>query len=95
MIQTTSVFMGLLTWTHQLKYNFIFSYKLIIFSIISQHLFGISTKFFQYSKPQNLLSDHHLCQVAPELQTRSILLYLNIHFDEKNMLKSTKLIKAS
>ena len=30
--------------------------------VISQHLFGISTTFFQYSKAHNynLLSDHHI-----------------------------------
>ena len=39
--------------------------------VISQHLFGISTKFFQYSKAHALLSDRHLCQVAPKLQSRS------------------------
>ena len=47
--------------------------------VVSQHLFGISTKFFQYSKAHYLLSDHHLCQVAPKLQSRSpILMYLDV-----------------
>ena len=40
--------------------------------VISQHLFGISTKFFQHSKAHDLLSDYHLCQVAPKLQSRSL-----------------------
>ena len=39
--------------------------------VISQHLFGISTKFFQYSKAHALLLDHHLCQVVPKWQSRS------------------------
>ena len=41
-----------------------------ILKVISRHLFKISTKFFQYSKAHGLLSDHHLCQVAPKLQSR-------------------------
>ena len=44
---------------------------LCIQEVISQHLYGISTKFFQYSKDYDLLSDHHLCQVAPKSQSRS------------------------
>ena len=36
--------------------------------VISQHLFGISTKFFQYSKAHALLLD----QVVPKWQSRSI-----------------------
>ena len=35
--------------------------------VISLHLFGLHTKFLQYSKAHDLLSDHHLCQIAPEL----------------------------
>ena len=34
------------------------------------YLFGISTKYFQYPKAHELLSDHHLCQLAPRLQSR-------------------------
>ena len=41
--------------------------------VISQHLFELSTKFFQYLKPHDLFSDHYLCQVAPKLQSRSHL----------------------
>ena len=44
--------------------------------VISQHLFGISTKFFHYLKAHDLLSDHHLCQVAPKSQSRSHILTL-------------------
>ena len=39
--------------------------------VISQHLFGIFTKFFQYLKAHALLLDHHLCQVVPKWQSRS------------------------
>ena len=46
--------------------------------VISQHLYGISTKFFQYSKAYDLLSDHHLCQVAPKSQNRSQMILVVI-----------------
>ena len=39
--------------------------------VVSQQIFGISTQFFQYSKAHDLFLDHHLCQVAPKLQSRS------------------------
>ena len=39
--------------------------------VISQHLFKLSTQFFQYNKTHDLFSDQHLCQVAPKLQSRS------------------------
>ena len=42
--------------------------------VISQHLIGISTKFFQYSKAHALLSDHHLCQVVPKWLPVSVMI---------------------
>ena len=42
--------------------------------VISQHLFELPTKFFQYSNAHDLLSDHRLCQVAPKLKSRSLII---------------------
>ena len=39
--------------------------------IVSQHLFVIPPNVFQCSKAHDLLSDHHLYQVVPKLQSRS------------------------
>ena len=39
--------------------------------VISQHLFKLSTQFFQYNKTHDLFSDQHLCQVAPKLSLSS------------------------
>ena len=53
--------------------------------VISQHLFELSTQLFQYSKTHDLFSDHHLCQVAPKLQSsnlinlRSFILHCSYH----------------
>ena len=51
--------------------------------VISQHLFGIFTKFIQYSKAHALLLDHHLCQVVPKWQSKSpILLHIYLQLEE-------------
>ena len=42
-------------------------------------VFGMSTKFFQYSKAKDLLSDHHLCQEAAKSQSRSHYIYIYIY----------------
>ena len=48
--------------------------------VISQHLLRVATKFFQYSRAFDLLLDHHTCQVAPKLQSRSHFVFLILDF---------------
>ena len=46
--------------------------------VISQHLFELSTSFFQYSKAHGVFSDHHLCPVAPNFRGGHIYRNLNL-----------------
>ena len=57
---------------------------------ISQHLFEISTKFFQYSRTHDLLSHHHIYQVAPKLQSRSHLVKKRPPFPKGTVLLLSK-----
>ena len=50
-------------------------------------------KSFQYSKAYDLLSDHHLCQVAPKLQSRSHIFLDNLKFELLNISLRTKFRK--
>ena len=55
------------------------------------HLTGIYRKFFQFSKANDLLSNHHLCQVGLKLQSRSHIctrqsrLYFTTHIRAENV----------